>query len=732
MRTLRAVVAIVALCVVAVAGHGPDSRVSPQLSRRVAQPPSSFEINEGQADPAVKFLSRGPGYTLFLTETDAVLGLRNQDRQAVVKLRTVGGKAQAVIGEELSSATSNYYVGHDRSKWRRGIAHYNKVQLRDVYPGINLVYYGNGQQLEYDFIVSPGADPRAIAVAFDGADRLALDDNGDLLLSAGTGQIRMKKPVAYQEVGRRRVGVPARYVIAPSGQVKFDVGRYDRRTRLVIDPVVVYSTYLGGSGIDQALAIAVDGAGNAYVTGLTTSVDFPVTPGAHDTSGGGFFTTAFVTKLDPTGSALIYSTYLGGTTGDEGRGIAVDASGNAYVTGVTTSNNFPATLGAFDTTFNGNFDAFAFKLDGAGALVYSTYLGGTSFDSGNGLAVDATGHAVVAGHTTSANFPTTPTALSTTLQGSGDAFVIRLTPDGSAATFSTYVGGSGFDMATDVAVDGSGAAYITGHTFSEDFPTTLDAFDTSFNGPRNGQDVFVSKLDASGGILVHSTYLGGADYEFGSDIAVDSSGNAYITGSTFSPDFPVTGGAFDTTLGGMLDGFVAKLDATGGGLSYASYLGGSDDSDTAVAIAVDAAGQATVVGQTTSTDFPTTADAIQPVSGGGSDVFVTTLNATGSAALHSTYLGGTQLEQVWDVAIGPGAAVFVTGDTDSADFPTSAAAFDRTSSGRDAFVVMIASPPVSNTPTDKDQCKNDGWRQFTDPAFRNQGQCVSYVERRRK
>jgi hypothetical protein len=730
MRTVTAVTfAAVAAAGAAAAAVPPPAKAI--LRQRLMELPLSFEANEGQAERAVKFLSRGPGYAVFLTESEAVVALRDRRHRAPLRIRTVGGRPRALSGLDPLTGTSNYFVGSDPRRWHTGIRTYARVEYRDVYPGVSLVYYGNQRRLEYDFVVSPGVDPKAILLAFEGADRLAIDARGDLVLTVEGGEIRMERPVVYEESGRGRDAVAGRYVLRGPAQVGFEVGPYDDRKRLVIDPVLAYSTYLGGSAIDQAAAIAVDSAGNAYVTGSTTSLDFPVSAGAPDSSFNGF-EDAFVTKLDPTGTTLIYSTYLGGSTnGDDGRAIAVDGSGAAYVTGSTASSDFPTTSGAFDGTSNGHTDAFLTKIHPDGSsLVYSTFLGGADSDYGTGVAVDASGNAFVSGLVSSANFPTTTGALDTALGGNGDAFVSKLNSAGSALVYSTYLGGSDFDLGTGVVIDATGAAYVAGYTRSADFPTTALAFDTSFNGPFNGTDAFVSKLDAAGTVLLYSTYLGGSDIDFAWEIALDLSGSAYVTGSTFSTDFPTTGGAFDTALGGPLDAFVTKLDAAGAALAYSTYLGGSDTDD-GLGIAVDATGQALVTGDTTSSDFPTTAGAAQPVYGGNFDAFVTKLNAAGSAPVQSTYLGGSSQEQGIGIAVSPTGDAYVAGWTDSADFPTSSGAFDTTLSVRDAFVTMLTEAALIGPPTTKDECKDGGWRRFNNPAFRNQGQCVSYVVSRR-
>ncbi|MBI2829078.1 MAG: SBBP repeat-containing protein, partial [Acidobacteria bacterium] len=469
---------------------------------------------------------------------------------------------------------------------------YARVRYESVYPGVDLVYYGNQRQLEYDFVVAPGADPGAIKLAFEGARSIERDASGNLILRTAGGDLRMHKPVVYQEVGGVKRLIPGRYVVASKQQVGFHVAAYDRSKPLVIDPVLVYSTFLGGSGNDFGFRIAVDSAGNAYVTGGTDSTNFPGPGGIAapklGSSAKGAGGDVFVTKLNPAGTALVYSTYLGGSGNDGGIGIAVDSAGNAYVTGTTNSADFPTTLGAFDVTFNGVQDVFVTKLNPAGsALVYSTYLGGSGFERPNGIAVDSAGNAYVMGRTTSTistnpllNFPTTAGAFQTIAPGGDafnpqDVFVTKLNPAGSALVYSTFLGGNRNDEGVGMAVDSAGNAYVTGFTTSTNFPTTAGAFAGTLGGP---QDAFVTKLDAAGSDLVYSTYLGGSGGSLGIGIAVDSAGNAYVTGQAFS-NFPTTASAFQATqptctplppplsfLSCSVDAFVAKIDPSQSGI----------------------------------------------------------------------------------------------------------------------------------------------------------------------
>jgi acetyltransferase-like isoleucine patch superfamily enzyme len=676
--------------------------------------PLSFEANQGQTDSRVKFVSRGQGYALFLTSTEAVLALskgnKEADRRADdpaakrpptasaptehamvrIKLSGAGGQAQ-ISGADKLPGTANYFIGKNPKQWHTGVPTYARVKYAGVYPGVDLVYYGNQGQLEYDFVVAPGADPKPIALSFAGARRLHLDKGGNLVIEVGGTQIVEHAPVIYQEIDGVRRPVAGGYKLKDRHTVGFELASYERDRPLVIDPVLTYSTYLGGSREDYGHRIAVDSSGNAYVTGYTSSTDFPTTAGAFRTAFGGYYD-AFVAKLDATGTALSYSTYLGGSSSDFGYAIAVDASNNAYVTGYTYSTDFPITAGAFQTSRNGSsYDAFVAKLDATGTgLSYSTYLGGSSGDFGYAIAVDASNNAYVTGQTYSTDFPITAGAFQTSRNGSSyyDAFVAKLDAAGAALSYSTYLGGTGSDTGYAIAVDASNNAYVTGYTTSTDFPTTPGALQTAFGG---GYDAFVAKLNAAGTSESYSTYLGGSANDIGLVIAVDSSGKAYVTGYTQATDFPTTAGAFQTASGGGIDGFVTKLDATGTTLSYSTYLGGSG-TDRAFSMAIDGWGNAYVTGSTTSTNFPITADAFQTTLGGGTyDAFVIKLDAAGTTLSYSTYLGGSGNDNGNGIAVDASNNAYVTGETYSTNFPITAGAFQTTFGGGsyDTFVSKI-------------------------------------------
>jgi hypothetical protein len=616
-------------------------------------------------------------------------------------MQLVGSNPNApVLGKEPLPGQVNYFLGNDSSRWRTHIRTYAKVEYQQVYPGIDLDYYGSGQQLEYDFVVAPGANPGVIRLGFAGADSVAVNAQGDLVVHAAGQDITQHKPLVYQDVNGVRQAVGGRFVLLDSPsrsgapepsplappQVGFQLASYDTNRPVVIDPVLSYSTYLGGSGGDSGQGIVVDPAtGDILLTGSTRSSDFPTANALQSTNHGG--SDAFVTRLTADGSSLVYSTYLGGSENDVAYGIALDpATGDVSITGDTYSPDFP-TANALQPTIHGFDNAFVARLSADGStLVYSTYLGGSEGDIGLAIAVDgSTGDALVTGWTESTNFPTA-NALQPTNHGIQNGFVARLSADGSALVYSTYLGGSFEDRGSGIAVEPTtGDAVVTGWTASMNFPTA-NALQPTNHGLTNA---FVARLTADGSALVYSTYLGGSrsDYAFG--IALDAStGDTLLTGRTFSADFPIVN-ALQSTNHGDYDAFVARLSADGSALVYSTYLGGSD-TDVANAIAVDpSSGDAVVTGVTRSTDFPT-ANAVQATNHGGYDAFVTRLTADGSAMVYSTYVGGSGYDEGFGIAVDPTTGdTLVTGTTTSTNFPT-VNPFQATNQGGNAFVARIS------------------------------------------
>ncbi|MFY9822556.1 MAG: SBBP repeat-containing protein [Thermoanaerobaculia bacterium] len=694
---------------------GPGSPTQARVAEAYGRLPLSFEANEGQVDKPVKFLSRGQGYTLFLTPAEAVLSLRGPRHEtALVHMQMAGGqRAQRVVGLDPQVTQSNYFLGNDPSRWHTGVSHYARVRYEDVYPGIDLVYRGNQRQLEYDFVIAAGADPGRIRLAFQGVDALKIGAQGELVVHTAQGDLVQQPPVLYQEAEEKRQPVEGHYVLRTGHQVGFAVGRYDRSRPLIIDPVLTYSTFLGDSGDDEIRALAVDAAGNVYVTGLTTSTTFPGVNGssiqpAHGVNSG--FADVFVTKINPTGTAILYSTFLGGSATEWGFAIAVDAAGNAYITGYTRSTTFPGVnAGSLQPTYGGgDSDVFVTKINPTGtAIVYSTFLGGSDAEWGVSIAVDGAGNAYVTGFTNSITFPgVNGSSIQPTNAGgttSADAFVTKINPGGTAIVYSTFLGGSGTEAAYAIAVDGAGNAYVTGETHSATFPGVNGSSIQPANG--GGSDAFVTKINPAGTAIVYSTFLGGSLDDSGRAIAVDSAGSAYVTGQATSPTFPgVNGNSLQPANGGGNwpgDAFVTKLNPAGTAIVYSTFLGGSGiDGDGGFGIAVDSAGNAYLTGETASTTFPgVNATSIQPANaGGGADAFVTKINPTGSAIVYSTFLGGSGGDAGLGIAVDGAGNTYVAGNTTSTTFTGVDGSSLQPANGGgadDGFVTKIKEPGLA-------------------------------------
>jgi hypothetical protein len=707
-----------------------------QILKMYGRLPLRFEVNQGQSDSQVRYLSRNSGYDLFLTPDEAVMVLHRQQTKRstggtasgeakadkadvqtsnVVRMQLVGANPEPIItGRNKLAGKSHYFIGNDKKRWHTNIPQYARVAYEGVYPGIDLAFYGTNRQLEYDFIVMPGADPKKIMIAFSGMDTLALGKNGDLILRMGSEKIIHRAPNIYQELNGKKQTIKGHYVLYAGNRAGFHVARYDTQRPLVIDPELTYSTYLGGGGSDSGYSIAIDSSGNAYITGTTSSGNFPTTLNPYQDINNSNFD-AIVTKLNSDGSALLFSTYFGGSGIDEGYGIAVDASDYVYVTGSTTSLNFP-TESAIQGTIGGGSDAFITKFNSTGsALEYSTYHGGSFSDVGYGIAVDSS-EAYVTGMTDSNNFPKTGATAQDTLGGGQDAFVTKVNAGGTALTYSTYLGGSFDDYGQSIAVDSSGSAYVTGRTVSIDFPTPGTPYQSARAG---GNDAFVTKVNSDGTAFTYSTYLGGTLDDYGQSIAIDTSGNAYVAGGTFSSDFPTQGTPVQSSNAGGLDVFVTKLNSTGSSpLVYSTYLGGNN-TDEGYGIAVDGNNYAYVTGRTSSSDLPTTTNAVQRTLSGGAgyDAFIAKFNTTGSFLSYLTYLGGSNDEYGQSIAVDSSENVYVTGYTDSGNFPTAGMPPYQSSSGsgRDAFVTKSTTTdpptPPPSPPDSDDNC-------FIDTVFR--------------
>jgi len=733
--------------------------------------PLHFEINKGQSDKRVRFLARGQGYQLFLEPTVATLSLRSAKpaepkaeewmpgqarhdnktgngcqvkpgmtnshekgkRQAekqtysTLRMKLVGANAKAKAkGVDKMPGVSNYLIGNDKSKWHTGIANYAKVQFDSVYPGIDLVYYGNQRQLEHDFVVAPGADPKKIRLSFDGAKGLSISDKGELAVESTDGsKIQLTRPVVYQNIKGKKITIKGSYALLGKkrDQVGFKLASYDKRHALIIDPVLLYASYLGGGNDDGGNAIAIDSSGFAYITGTTFSSNFP-TKNAYNSTFDGAHSMAFVAKFNPSASgnsSLIYSTYLGGDTGpvsspaadNSGQGIAVNGAGQAYVTGYTDATDFPTMNARQSSNVNGVFIAFVTVFDASGtSLVYSTYLGTTASNDqsfGRAIAVDASGFAYVTGTTDASDFPTTAGASQQNLgTGGPNAFVAKFDPTQSGTAsliYCTYLGGNSFTAAFGIAVDAAGSAYVAGFATSN-LPTTANAYQPGYGG---SEDAFVARLNSLGTQLLYLSYLGGSQTDIAFAIDIDGLGHVFLTGETHSPStganpFPITTGAFQSTNQGNGDAFVTKLNTLVSGpaaLVYSTFLGGGDN-DGGASIKVDSSGGAVITGATQSGSpaFPTTHDHYVFIGTPGVeyDTFITRLNAYGTAISYSTFFGTQpgclgQFHSAFcaGITVDDNGSIYVTGTTNQLPTGTTTNGFQPgEGEGDDAFVAKFA------------------------------------------
>ncbi|MBX3349973.1 MAG: SBBP repeat-containing protein [Nitrospira sp.] len=733
-----------------------DHRSGPQpVAASLLNLPIQFEANHGQVDEQVKFLARGKGYNLFLTPTESVMVLTRRDasrvtgdtrsdptdvlghepqayKHSVVRMKLEGANpSPAIDGMEQLPGIVNYFIGNDPAKWRTKIPTYAKVHYKEAYPGIDLAYYGNQGKLEYDFIVAPGADPNQIKLAFEGASEITVATSGDLLLTTALGEVRVQKPIVYQlESDGHKTLVAGNYVASPKNlsHVQIHLAAYDREKPLVIDPVVDFLTYLGGKLGDANPRIAVDSLGNAYVAGMTGSLDFPTTSGVYDPSfnansscpsitvtnttcldatGVNVNFDYFVAKVNPSGSTLVYATYLGGT-GNEFlvAPIAVDLTGNVYVGGQTRSADFPVTPGAFQTSAhhsptcqpssNCSADGFLTKLDPTGStLGYSTYFGGNSGDGVTGITVDSNGFLYVTGDFASTDFPITPGAFSSsTVRG----LLAKVNQTGTGLVWATRLGipGSGFHEGRAIALDSAGNVILVGGVQGNVMPL-VGAVQNTYGG---NSDAFVWKFNPTGTTLLFSTFLGGTGVDWGYGVAVDPSDNIYLTGYTQSPNFPTTSNAYDQSHNGDSDIFVTKLSATGSPIVYSTFLGGSGNDENRADIVVDAAGQAYVAGSSLSPNFPlvNAFDSTSAVF----EIVLAKLASDGSNLVYSSYLGGAFSEARPSIALGPEGSIYLAAIVNPTGLTTTSGVFQPNSNGgEEIFIAKITDKPLANAGPDQ-------------------------------
>jgi len=651
--------------------------------------PLSFIENQGQSPENVRFMVRSKGPTVLFTPSEVVFSLSSGNNSSLVHMTFENSSPGQIFGEEPLPGRANFLLGNDSSQWISDIPIYGAIRYKDLYPGVDLVFRGTDGYLKHKLVLNPGADLSGIILTYSGQDNLSLAGDGSLLIRTSAGNLIDSAPVCYQEINGSKEMVEGHYRLVGGNGIGFEVGDYDRRYLLVIDPALIFSTYLGGSSNDSALSLAIDSSGNAYIAGYTSSANFPTKNPIQSTNASSL--DSFVAKIDVSREELVYSTYLGGWGSDYAKGIAVDGSGNAYLVGYTSSANFP-TKNPIQPNNAGSFDAFVTKINAAGsALSYSTYLGGSGQDYGEGIAIDGSGNAYVTGYTDPASFPT-KNPIQASNAGLWDAFITKINPAGSALVYSTYLGGSRFDYGLAIAVDGSGNAYVTGPTYSLNFPTK-NPLQASNGGEM---DAFVTKINSAGSALTYSTYLGGSFNDFAEGIAVDTSGNSYIAGYTISNDFPIQN-PLQASNAGYFDAFVAKVNSAGSALVYSTYLGGSGNCF-AHGIAVDGRGNAIVTGDTSSADFPTVSP-LQPSISGSYDVFVTMFNAAGSAMPFSTYLGGSYYDYAEGIALDGSGKIYLSGYTESDNFSLRNPLQADNAGYKDAFVAVInASDLIPNSP----------------------------------
>jgi hypothetical protein len=650
--------------------------------------PLYFIPNRGQVNRQAVFYAKTPGYTLWMTKEGLVFdGVKPKGKEKkeferdYSKLVFIDAhKKPGMAAADETAYKVNYFKGEDKSEWRTDIPTSKAVLYKELYKHIDLKVYGVEKQIEYDWIVKPGGKVGDILFEYQHAKKVNIDTGGDLVIRTKFGELRHKKPVSYQNIDGKRVEVAVTFRKVRENIYGFSAASYDRAYELVIDPLVLtYSTYLGGSSNDYAKGIVVDTNGCAIVVGTTSSIDFPIASAFQPVIGGSTHSDVFVTKFSTDGSSLIYSTFLGGPSGNHARDIAIDTNNCPYITGYTIGS-FP-TEKPYQFQAGGGCDVFITKLSESGnALIYSTYVGRSGNDQGNGIAVDNAGSAYVVGITSSTDFPLTASAYDNTYNGgTTDAFVLKMSANGGSLVYSTFIGGNNYDQPYSIAMDSTGNAYITGFTGSGDYPA-VNAFQPTFSGgayPDDPYDAFVTKLNSSGTGLVYSTYLGGGGDDKGFDIDVDNSGSAYITGYTTSGNFPLANAYQDWRSWGRFEMFVTKFSTDGASLVYSTYLGGTSAIENGDGIAVDDFNCAYVVGTTSAPDFPyfPLDDPFQRYNAGSYDTVLVKFSPSGQSLLLSTYFGGSGHDAFnnspgWSITLDNNHGIYIAGVTQSVDFPT--------------------------------------------------------------
>jgi hypothetical protein len=679
------------------ASNSPDEAQKEQILKKAYRVQVPFIENKGQVDSKeVRFYAKTFGGAIFVEKNGCLTySLPTKDKKGIVIKEIFTDKAVKLEGLKPSPTRVNYFIGKDKNKWKTDIPTYGSISLGEIYKGIELKLKAYGNNVEKLFTVLPKENPEKIKIKVKGSKGLKVNEQGELEVKTELGSIKFTKPIAYQETGEKKNTVEVAYALYEGNVYGFKVGDYDKKQALIIDPLLA-STFIGGSGEDDGLSIALDAGGNVYVAGWTSSSSYPTTPDGYNMSFNGGGTDVFVSKLDSSLHSLLASTFIGGNDYDWGDSIALDAGGNVYVTGGTYSSDYPTTPGAYDISYNGNGDVFVLKLDSAlHSILGSTFIGGSGNDHGRSVALDISGNVYVYGETSSSDYPATPDSYDTSYNGTGDVFVSKLDSTLHSLLVSTFIGGSGSEFnwwGSSIVLDGSGNVYVIGETNSSDYPSTPGAYDTSYNGIGNGlPDVFVAKLDSTLSSLLASTFIGGSGNDYGNSIALDAGRNVYVTGSTTSSDYPTTVGSYDTSYNGNGDVFVSKLDSNLSSLLASTFIGGNHD-DYGRSIALDGNGNVYVTGETYSSDYPTTVGSYDTSHNGIQEIFIAKLDSTLSSLLAGTFIGGSSFEESWSIALDASGNVYVTGNTSSSDYPTTPDAYDTSCNGiDDVFISKLDS-----------------------------------------
>jgi hypothetical protein len=718
-------IGVTVLVILSVLGFALNSsaKMPPQKERLVKQALKRIEIpfikNEGQVDKEVAFYAKTFGGGVFVTKKGELVyalsqGGKDSKKAVALKERLLSAQVKRVVGEEPSTTKVNYFIQRDRSRWRKNIATYEGVSLGEVYQGITLGLRATGDNVEKIFRIKPGADQGLIRIKLEGARTLKIGKKGELIAETQLGEVRFSKPLGYQGREETKEYVKISYVKLSKNEYGFRAGKYDKKKELVIDPLLA-STFIEGSGYDYISALAMDSAGNVYVAGNTPHPGYPTTPGAYDTSYIGEYIIPFISKLNSKLTALLASTFIGGSSDDIANALAIDSSGNVYVAGITNSSDYPTTPGAYDTSYNGSGKGFISKLNSnLTTLLASTFIGGSGNysapvqaidESVSALAIDSAGNVYVAGSTGSSDYPTTPGAYDTSYDDEynneydqyPDAVISKFNSSLTTLLASTFIGGSYGDYAYALAIDSSGNVYVAGITSSGDYPTTPGAYDRSDHG------AFISKLNSNLTTLLASTRIGGSLSDYAYALAIDSSGNVYVRGYTHSPDYPTTPGAYNTSYNGSGKGFISKLNSNLMTLLASTYIGGSGADYPPYALAIDASGNVYVTGDTKSSDYPTTPGAYDTSYNGGGDGFISKFNSNLTTLLTSTFIGGSGGDHISALAIDTSGNVCVAGYTQSSDYPTTPGAYDTNgrqffTNNSQLFISKIGNIPLSPSP----------------------------------